>query len=91
MPISCNMQKFIQKNLWNIVIYSAVAIIAFVNLSGRVKAIETEYEKIVVRLDKIEDLTERLIVIEERTGNNREDILEIKSDIKDLKEHFNLQ
>lgn len=85
------MQEFIQKNLWNIIITAGAILIAFSTLSGRVQAVESDHDTLEARIVKIEDLTERLIVIEERTGNNREDILEIKNDIKDLKDHFNLE
>lgn len=78
------MNDWLKQNGLTLFIYAVGIAIAFTALSGRVSAVE---EKIA----SLQELTERLIVIEERTGNNREDILEIKSDIKDLKAHFNLQ
>lgn len=85
------MNDWLKQNGLALVVYAIGLAVAFTTLSARVLAVENDHLTIEVRLDKIEELTERLIVIEERTGNNREDILEIKDDIKDLKEHFNVQ
>lgn len=76
---------------WAIIVTIAGMLIAFTTLSGRVGAIEGDHDAIDERLSKIENLIERVIIIEERTTNNREDILEIKEDIKDVKRHFEIK
>jgi predicted nucleic acid-binding protein len=85
------MQKFIQKNLWNIIIYAVGIVIAFTALNSRVIAIEKDYSSLDSRLTIVQNLTERLIVLEEKTSSTKDDISEIKDDIKALKEHFNLE
>lgn len=65
--------------------------IAFTTMSVRVSAVEVKAVELTAQVDRLTDITERLVVIEQRTDHNREDIIEIKEDIKDLKRHFNLQ
>jgi len=85
------MNEWLKENIITIIIYAVGVVIAFTTLSGRVSAVEKDHNLIHNRLEKIEELTERLIVIEERTSNSTSDINEIKEDIKDLKKHFNIQ
>lgn len=85
------MKDFIQKNTWNLLITAIATVIAFTTLSARVDVIAQDHDEINIRLSKIEDLTQRLIILEERTSQDKEDIQEIKQDIKDIKGYFNLK
>jgi len=86
-----NMQEFIQKNAWNLLVTGGAIVIAFATLSSRVNAIENDHTELENRLIKIENLTERLVVLEERDRNITEDISEIKSDIRSIKTHFEIK
>ena len=86
-----NMQEFIQKNAWNLLVTGGAIVIAFATLSSKVNAIENDHTELENRLTKIENLTERLVVLEERDRNITEDISEIKSDIRSIKTHFEIK
>lgn len=85
------MNDWLKQNAMMLIVYAVGIIIAFTTLQARVSAVEADHSEIAVKIDKIESLVERIIVVEERALNNREDIIEIKSDVKDLKNHFNIQ
>lgn len=83
--------RFVSDNLWNLIITLIAISIAWATLSARVLAVESDQNQIVVRLDKIDNLIERIIVLEEHDKSIVDDIAEIKVDIKDIKRAFNLQ
>ena len=84
------MQEFLQKNAWNLLITGGTIIIAFATLSSRVSAVSEDHDQIETRLIKIEDLTERIVRLEEGRQVNANNIEEIKADIKDIKRHFEI-
>lgn len=86
-----NMQDWIKQNSWSLLIALVGVSIAWATMGAQVQAINNDNERIENRLDKIDDAILRITVLEEHDKNIGEDILEIKSDIKDIKLHFQIK
>ena len=74
-----------------LLVYAIGIAIAFTTLQARVGAVEAGHDEISDKIDNLQILVERIIIVEERSSYNHTDILEIKQDVKDLKDHFNLE
>ena len=66
-------------------------IFTYATLTARVDAVVIDHQGIDTRLEKIENLTERIVKLEEGRQANTNDIQEIKADIKDIKKHFEIK
>ena len=62
------------------------AVIFYANISTRVSAVEEHVHVNTNRIDTMQILVERVIVLEERENNLQADIIEIKEDIKEIKQ-----
>lgn len=84
------MDGFLKQNFWNLIITFAAIIISWATLSNKLEATATlarENKKAIVQYS---NLVERIIVLEEARKNSDTDISEIKTDIKDIKKHFEI-
>ncbi len=83
--------KFISDNAWSLLFTLVAIAVAWTTMSARVLAVENDHGEITERLDKIDMVIERIIVLEEREKSIVEDVGEIKVDIKDIKNTLNLR
>ena len=79
------------KNLTWIIGVSVATAIAWGSLNVRVGVIAQEQSKIEVKLTILQDISERLVRLEEGKITSAEDIKEMKEDIKDIKRHFEIK
>ncbi|QGH72335.1 MAG: type VI secretion system protein [Podoviridae sp. ctg2L5] len=82
------LNDWFKQNAWNIIITAVAIVIAWSNLSTRVSAVEASHDRLEATLQQLTNLTERIIVVEERQSNIQATVSEIKSDVKDIKDHF---
>lgn len=78
-----SINNFIQKNLWNLMILIASLLIAFVMVRGQIAANAQDIVEIKNRVETIEQLVERVIILEEHDREISADLQEIKQEVKD--------
>lgn len=76
--------QFFLKHAWQLLVALVIFAMAWSNINTRVQANEDE-------LDRISNLMERVIVLEESEEDMVNDIREIKEDIKDIKRGLNIK
>lgn len=84
------MQEFVQKNILNLIGVLISFVVAFTIFQGKIEANANDIEDLKDTLKQQQTLIERVIVLEERQKVDAENIVEIKTDVKDLKEHFKI-
>lgn len=85
------LQKFFVDNAVTIVVLIVGFVIGWSTLQADVKVVKAENEVNEQKIETLSRLVERVIVLEERDKNYDQDFLEIKQDLRDIKQHLNVQ
>lgn len=83
--------EWIKENFWNLLVTLVAISMGWAVLSARITAVEVKAEESKVEIEKYSQLVERVVKLEENRLNVQSDIAEIKEDLKDLKNHFNVR
>lgn len=83
------LNTWIKDNAWNLIVTGVAFIMAWSILSSRVSANELHVAQLSSKIDTLQTLVERVIILEERESNIETDIVEIKTDIKEIKKTLN--
>lgn len=83
------LNSWIKENAWNLIVTGVAFIMAWTILNSRVSANEVRVVECNAKVDALQVLIERVIVLEERENNIEGDIKEIKDDLKDIKFRLN--
>lgn len=78
------LQDFFIKNAWSIIMIIVAMILFYADTNARLGNIEVKAEEARSEAISLRTLIERVIVLEERDRSVKEDIAEIKADVKKL-------
>lgn len=84
-------QGFFKKNLWNLIISLIFISMAWSAFNFRLSNVEAQVQENKKQIIEYSELVKRVIRLEENREVVTDDIKEIKADLKDLKEYFNLR
>ncbi len=90
MQNNSTVSKFIQNNLIQIIIFIISFTIAWTLLGSRLKVVEVQSKENEDEIQKLTELVERIIVLEEHDDSRDRDIREIKEDIREIKIFLNV-
>ena len=90
MQNNSTVSKFIQNNLIQIIIFIISFTIAWTLLGSRLKVVEVQSKENEDEIQKLTELVERIIVLEEHDDSRDRDIREIKEDIRKIKIFLNV-
>lgn len=82
--------QFIKENLWKVIVAGIMFAGVWATMQGMVKMNSARIVSAEERIDTIEDTLQRLILLEERQAENRQDILEIKAVVKEIDEKMDM-
>lgn len=85
------LQKFFVDNAVTIVVLIVGFVIGWSTLQSDVKVVKAQNEVNEQKIETLSRLLERVIVLEERDKNYDQDFVEIKQDLRDIKQHLNVQ
>lgn len=83
------MNDFVKKNLWQLAVFVVGFAMAWALLGARVNSNENHIHEVQAKVDTLQTLVERVIVLEERESGIEADIAEIKVDLKLIKASIN--
>ena len=90
MQNNSTISKFIQDNLIQIIVFVISFTIAWTLLGSRLQIVEAQSPENKAELQKLTELVERIIVLEERDSSITKNIEDIKSDIREIKIFLNV-
>jgi len=85
------MQDFLKQNAWNFLIILVGFIVGWTTLNNKVAVIAQEHQQLDERLEKIENLTEQVIILQQHDIGFGDDLSEIKDDLKEIKKELNIR
>ena len=83
-------QDFLKQNALNLIGILVSFAVAFSIFQAKIEANAQEIEELKITTKEQQVLLERIIVLEERQKTNIDNIMEIKADVKDIKNHFSI-
>jgi hypothetical protein len=85
------MEEFLKKNFWNLIVTFAGIMVAWSTLKIKLDTTTTLAQENKQAIVQYSTLVERIIKLEENRNVVTSDLSEIKSDMKDLKKHFEIK
>jgi len=83
------LDRFVSKNLWSLIVLTGSLIIFYTTINLKVSALEQKTTDNYTKINQLEDLVQRVIVLEEQKKYEDQTIKEIKQDTKEIKELVN--
>ena len=84
------LHRWLTDNAWGIIVATVGIILVFAAIQAKVTANAQEIEEMRIKVNNLQSLVERIIVLEEHDKTITDDINEIKLDIKDIKKGLNI-
>jgi regulator of sigma D len=84
-------QLFIEKNAWQIIVLVGGMIIVYSTIANQVRANTSELDRITVLMDGIVENQTQILLLQKDSEVTHEDIMEIKDDIKEIKQFLNVR
>lgn len=85
-----SVSKFVQNNLMQIIIFVISFTIAWTLIGSRLKTVEAQSQENKTKIEKLTELVERIIVLEENKNTTNSNIQDIKADIREIKLFLNV-
>ena len=82
---------WIKKNFWNLLVTLVLISMGWAVFDARLTAVEIKAQESKEEINKYSQLVERIVKLEENRQSVNSDISDIKADLRDLKNHFNLR
>lgn len=79
------LNEFVSRNAWPLILLAGGAVVFYATITIRVEAAEASNRRINEKVEKLEMLVERVIVLEEQNKHEEQVLNEIKQDTKDIK------
>jgi hypothetical protein len=80
-----NIQDFVAKNIWGIIVFVITASAFWATTNLRLNGIEAKAQEAQHEAASLRSLVERIIILEERNRNFNDILQEIKADVKEVK------
>lgn len=83
--------EWLKDNFWNLLVTLVAISMGWAVLNARLSAVEVKAQEAKEEINKYSLLVERIVKLEENRQSVTSDIKDIKDDLRDLKNHFNLR